>query len=54
VIGSLPPALPGEIKAVRVIEGFGVLDTNPGRHKRTIIDMLQMTFGSNSNGWQQP
>ncbi|MFC1635673.1 hypothetical protein ACFL5Z_12605 [Planctomycetota bacterium] len=50
VIGSMPPASPGEIKAVRVIEGFGVLDTNPKKHKRTVIDMLQMTFGSNSNG----
>jgi cytochrome c553 len=50
VVGSMPPALPGEIKAVRVIEGFGVLDKNPKKHKRTVIDMLQMTFGSNSNG----
>ena len=50
VIGSLPPAAPGEIKAVRVIEGFGVLDTDTKKHKKTVIDMLQMTFGSNSNG----
>jgi hypothetical protein len=49
VIGSLPPAIPGEIKAVRVIEGFGILDTDPKKHKRTVIDMLQMTFGSSSN-----
>lgn len=50
VLGSMPPASPGEIKAVRVIEGFGVLDTNDKKHKKTVIDMLQMTFGSNSNG----
>ena len=50
VIGTMPPAKPGEIKAVRVIEGFGVLDTDTKKHKRTIIDMLQMSFGSNSNG----
>lgn len=49
-LGSMPPASPGEIKAVRVIEGFGVLDTDSKKHKRTVIDMLQMTFGSNSNG----
>ena len=49
VLGSMHPASPGEIKAVRVIEGFGVLDNNSKKHKKTVIDMLQMTFGSNSN-----
>jgi len=48
-IGLLPPAKPGEIKAVRVTEGFGIEDTDRNRHKATVIDMLQMSFGSNSN-----
>ena len=34
VLGSMPPASPGEIKAVRVIEGFGVLDTDTKKHKK--------------------
>ncbi len=49
VVGQLPPAEPDEIKGVRVVEGFGVEDTDPSRHRFTVIDMLQMTFGSNSN-----
>jgi len=50
VVGELPPAKPGEIKGVRVLEGFGVMDTDPKKHKALVIDMLQMTFGSGSNG----
>jgi len=49
VIGSLPPAEPGTIKGVRVLEGFGVKDTDKKKHRSTVIDMLQMTFGSNNN-----
>ncbi|MBC8373818.1 MAG: hypothetical protein H8E53_09520, partial [Planctomycetes bacterium] len=49
VIGELPPAEPGEIRRVRVLEGFGVEDKNPKKHKSTVIDMLQMSFGSSSN-----
>jgi len=50
VVGELPPAEPGQIKAVRVVEGFGVHDTDRNKHRSTVIDMLQMSFGSNSNG----
>ena len=50
VVGELPPADPGRIKAVRVVEGFGVHDTDRSKHRSTVIDMLQMSFGSNSNG----
>ncbi len=50
VVGQLPPAVPGEIKGVRVLEGFGVMDTDPKKHKSLVIDMLQMSFGSGSNG----
>jgi len=50
VVGALPPAAPGQIKSLRVVEGFGVLDTDPNKHKKTVIDMLQMSFGSSSNG----
>jgi len=49
VVGELPPAEPGEIKRVRVLEGFGVEDMNPKKHKGFVIDMLQMSFGSSSN-----
>ena len=49
-VGLLPPAKPGQIKGVRVVEGFGIEDTDRNRHKSTVIDMLQMSFGSNSNG----
>ena len=50
VVGELPPAKTGEIKAVRVVEGFGVEDKDPKKHKGIVIDMLQMSFGSGSNG----
>jgi len=50
VVGQLPPAEPGTIKGVRVMEGFGIEDTDPRYHKGTVIDMLQMSFGSCSNG----
>ncbi len=50
VVGQLPPAKPGEIKAVRVVEGFGVEDKNPKKHRALVIDILQMSFGSGSNG----
>ncbi|MBT3200039.1 MAG: hypothetical protein HN350_08980 [Phycisphaerales bacterium] len=49
VVGELPPAEPGEIKRVRVLEGFGVEDMNPKKHKGMVIDILQMSFGSSSN-----
>jgi len=48
-VGLLPPAQPGEIKAVRVTEGFGIEDKDPNRHKSIAIDILQMSFGSSSN-----
>ncbi|NOZ20929.1 MAG: hypothetical protein GXP25_07540 [Planctomycetes bacterium] len=50
VVGELPPAKPGEIKYVRVMEGFGFKDTDPKKHRRIVIDILQMSFGSGSNG----
>jgi len=50
VVGERPPAKPGEIKAVRVVEGFGVEDKDPKKHKGIVIDILQMSFGSGSNG----
>lgn len=50
VVGNLPPAEPGEIKAVRVVEGFGVEDKDPARHRSIVIEILQMSFGSGSNG----
>ncbi|MEW6359208.1 MAG: hypothetical protein AB1696_22935 [Planctomycetota bacterium] len=50
VVGELPPAKPGEIKHVRVMEGFGVEDTDPRRHRGIVIDILQMSFGSGTNG----
>ncbi len=49
-VGRLPPAKPGEIAGVRVTEGFGVEDTDRRYHKPIVIDMLQMSFGSGSNG----
>ena len=49
VVGQLPPAEPGEIVGVRVLEGFGVEDTDRSRHRGTVIEMLQMSFGSSSN-----
>jgi len=49
VVGELPPAEPGTIKGVRVLEGFGVEDTDVKKHRHTIIDILQMSFGSNNN-----
>ena len=49
VIGELPPAEPGEIRRVRVLEGFGVEDKNPKKHRGIVIDMLQMSFGSSTN-----
>ncbi len=48
-VGLLPPAKPGQIKAVRVTEGFGIEDKDPNRHKSFAIDILQMSFGSSSN-----
>jgi len=50
VVGRLPPAKPGEIKGVRLIEGFGLKDTDMNRHRSIVIDILQMSFGSGSNG----
>jgi len=50
VVGQLPPAEPGTVKGVRVMEGFGVEDTDPRYHDGFVIDMLQMTFGAGSNG----
>ncbi len=50
VVGELPPAKPGKIAGVRVVEGFGVHDKNPRKHRGTVIDILQMSFGSNTNG----
>jgi len=49
VVGRLPPAKPGEIEAVRILEGFGVHDKDRNKHKSTVIDILQMSFGSSSN-----
>ena len=50
VVGQLPPAKPGEIRGVRVVEGFGVHDTDPKKHIALVTDILQMSFGSGSNG----
>jgi len=49
VVGELPPAKPGEIKRIRLLEGFGLEDKNPKKHKPLAIDILQMSFGSSSN-----
>jgi len=49
VVGELPPAKTGEIRAVRVVEGFGIEDKNRKKHRDFVIDMLQMSFGSGSN-----
>ena len=49
VVGELPPAEPGQIKRVRLLEGFGLEDKNPKKHKPLAIDILQMSFGSSSN-----
>ena len=50
VVGELPPAKPGELKWVRVAEGFGIHDKDPRKYRRFIIDLLQMSFGSSKNG----
>ena len=50
VVGEMPPAKPGEIKAVRVVEGFGIKDFNPKTRRLFILDILQMSFGSSKNG----
>ena len=49
VVGELPPAEPGQIKRIRLLEGFGLEDKNPKKHKPLAIDILQMSFGSSSN-----
>ncbi|HUS93123.1 MAG TPA: hypothetical protein VM695_14795 [Phycisphaerae bacterium] len=38
-VGRLPPARPGEIKAVRVVEGFGNIDMDPRRHAAFVTVM---------------
>lgn len=50
IVGQLPPPKPGELKWVRVVEGFGIKDKDQRYHKRFVIDLLQMSFGSSSNG----
>lgn len=50
VVGELPPAKPGEIRSVRVTEGFGVMDKDRRKHLPIAIDILQMSFGSSNNG----
>ena len=50
VVGELPPAAPEQVRGVRVVEGFGVLDKDPRKHRRFVVDILQASFGSSSNG----
>jgi len=47
-IGHLPPARPGEIKAVRVVEGFGNIDTNPKRHAGFVTTLGMAGHGTSN------
>jgi hypothetical protein len=48
-VGTLPPPMPGEIKAVRVLEGFGIKEPDYRRFRSLAPGIAQTTFGASSN-----